>query len=353
MEAKFQTNEIVKSIIETSPDMLGILDSEGKVMDCNVHYTKNLGYQKHEVLGKTGPIEFVAKKDRQKAVSAFEDVVTKGIRTNIPLELVRKDKSTFPSIWSGAALHNNDGKIEGYIVTGKDLSEIQRLENKIQESEIQRQKEKMAIIGQLTSRIAHDIKNPLSVIQMSIELLKKSKKGLDDQTNQDKLNIISKNISRISAQVDFVLDFIRERPVKKEKVKLSECLDESIKNINIPENITINTENTDIVIKGDFNQLVVVFINMITNSIQALNGKNGTIHIKTSKNKKYNIIKVQDSGPGIKKDILDTLFDPLITTKQTGTGLGLASCKSIIESHKGTIVAKNNPTTFTIKLPKN
>lgn len=350
---QLEINEIVKVILETSPDMMAILDKDGKVLDCNTHLIKNLRYEKFEVLGKIGPIDFVSNNDMQKAITSFDEVVRKGIKTNVSLEMIRKDGTIFPTIWSGATLHNKQGMIEGYLVTGKDLSEIKELENKIQESKKQNQKEKMMIIGQLSSRLAHDIKNPLNVIQMSVELLKKSKIPLSDQSVQEKLGIITKSISRISSQVDFVLDFIRERPVKKEKINLNECLDESIKNINIPENIIINTENTDIVIDGDFNQIVIVFINLLTNSIQSLDGKKGIINIKTSDDAKYNIIKVQDSGPGIRNDMRTTLFEPLTTTKQTGTGLGLSSCKSIIESHKGSIIAKNNPTTFTIKLPKN
>jgi len=321
--------------------MIGILDKDGKVLDCNKHYTDSLRYKKHEVLGKTGPIDFVASKDRQKAISAFEEVVTKGIRTNVPLELVRKDNSTFPTIWSGAALHDEHGKIEGYLVTGKDLSEIKRLESKIEESEKQRQKEKMAIIGQLTSRIAHDIKNPLSVLQMSIDLLRQSNDKLSDQKTQYKLNIIAKNITRISSQVNFVLDFIRERQIRKEKIKLSDCINESIKNLTIPENIKINKKSTK-----------TEFTNLFINSIQAIDDKEGTIDVTASEDKDHIIISIQDSGPGISEEVRATLFEPLVTTKQTGTGLGLVSCKSIIENHGGTIIAKNNPTIFTIKLPK-
>ena len=79
----------------------------------------------------------------------------------------------------------------------------------------------------------------------------------------------------------------------------------------------------------------------------------GEITVKYSESKNLVDIEIQDSGPGIPDEIISTIFDPLVTTKQRGTGLGLASCKSIVEQHKGTISVKNNPTTFHIKIPKN
>ncbi|NIP61642.1 MAG: GHKL domain-containing protein, partial [Nitrosopumilaceae archaeon] len=74
--------------------------------------------------------------------------------------------------------------------------------------------------------------------------------------------------------------------------------------------------------------------------------------VDKSKGQKYLIIKIEDSGPGISSENINKIFDPLFTTKQTGTGLGLVSCKTIVESYGGNISVNNNPTTFTIKLPK-
>ena len=94
-----------------------------------------------------------------------------------------------------------------------------------------------------------------------------------------------------------------------------------------------------------------VFSNLIVNSIQAFeNSGQIQISIRTS-TEKINII-FEDSGPGISEDILPKIFDHLFTTKQAGTGLGLGICKSIIEQHGGSINIKNNPTTFTIELPR-
>jgi signal transduction histidine kinase len=90
---------------------------------------------------------------------------------------------------------------------------------------------------------------------------------------------------------------------------------------------------------------------MILNAIQAIGENRGIINIRAKKKQDNVEIKIEDSGPGIANNIIDKIFEPLFTTKQEGTGLGLASCKSIIEQHKGTITVSSKPTTFTVVLP--
>ncbi|PIY90655.1 MAG: hypothetical protein COY74_00250, partial [Nitrosopumilales archaeon CG_4_10_14_0_8_um_filter_34_8] len=95
-----------------------------------------------------------------------------------------------------------------------------------------------------------------------------------------------------------------------------------------------------------------VFSNLIKNAIDAIGDNPGSIEIKCQENGNCVTIDIIDSGPGIKENNINKIFEPLYTTKQTGTGLGLVSCKNIIEQHGGKLSVKNNPTTFTITLPK-
>ncbi len=98
--------------------------------------------------------------------------------------------------------------------------------------------------------------------------------------------------------------------------------------------------------------MTAVLVNIIINAIQAMNEK-GKITISLLSNPHDWEIKISNSGPPIPTGIVDKIFEPLFTTREKGTGLGLATCKNIISEHKGLIYAKNNPTTFVIKLPKN
>ncbi len=88
----------------------------------------------------------------------------------------------------------------------------------------------------------------------------------------------------------------------------------------------------------------------MNNAVYALDGQ-GEVNITLESDSKFATVKVQDSGPGISEENLDKIFEPMFTTKKTGTGLGLVICKSIIEQHGGSISVSNKPTTFTVQLP--
>ena len=213
-------------------------------------------------------------------------------------------------------------------------------------------REKIAVIGELASRFSHDIRNPLSNIRMAVDMLQKKKEIISNRSSEDKFQIITKNLDRISHQVNDVLDFVRTYPLEKKEQSMLVCLSESISAMDIPKNIKIHLPNEDISIYGESTSLQIVFKNLILNSIQAIGDQEGYITIRFHEEPKYSIIELEDSGIGIPESELSEIFEPLVTTKQEGTGLGLVSCRNIIEIHDGIITAKNNPTTFTIKLPK-
>ena len=211
-------------------------------------------------------------------------------------------------------------------------------------------REKIATVGELSSRFAHDIRNPVSNIKMAVELLRE--REISDDYTRDKFDIISKNLERISHQVDDVLDYIRSHPIEKTKGSFNSCLNESIENLTIPKNIKINYPTNELHGLADFFQIQIVFKNLISNAIQAIQDQKGTITIRFSENPESSIIEIEDTGCGFQGVDTSKIFEPLITTKSSGTGLGLVSCKKIIENHDGTISVKANPTVFTITLPK-
>jgi len=130
-------------------------------------------------------------------------------------------------------------------------------------------------------------------------------------------------------------------------------LDSVLEDSSIPDNISIEKQIQDFEIECDSKMLQVVFINLIMNAIQSIGNENGTIVTRISEKDPDNIsIQIEDSGPGIPSDVLPQIFEPLFTTKHEGTGLGLTSCMIIIKQHGGTIRVNNNPTTFTITMPK-
>ena len=143
----------------------------------------------------------------------------------------------------------------------------------------------------------------------------------------------------------------KKQDEKMEYVSLMEICKHSIPG-NIPQNIFINLPKYDIGLKCIKKNMITVFSSLIRNSIQAMK-THGVITIHAYETKKQVIIEIIDTGNGIPEEIMSQLFTKNISTKEFGTGLGTLLAKSIIESHGGTISVKNNPTTFTIKLPFN
>ncbi|MEJ2259970.1 MAG: HAMP domain-containing sensor histidine kinase, partial [Nitrosopumilaceae archaeon] len=213
-------------------------------------------------------------------------------------------------------------------------------------------KERTSALGELASRFSHDIRNPLSNIKMAMNFIQKDN-DLDSSENlREKFQIISRNLDRISHQVDDVLDFIRIHPLKKETLSLNSLLKECIEETTIPQNIKIDIPQNDINLLGDPFQLQIVFKNLLNNSIQAIGKESGKITIRSHDDSTSVLVEFEDSGPGFIGLKNSEIFELLTTTKQTGTGLGLVSCKQILENHNGSITVRENPTRFIIKIPK-
>lgn len=213
--------------------------------------------------------------------------------------------------------------------------------------------EKMATIGEMSARVAHDLRNPISVIKNSAELLNNDKL-VDPKKTQSRIDAILRSANRINHQIDDIMGYVRTRPLKTTKKSLKEIISSAIKTTEMPNQIHVQLPDNDVEIESDSRQLEVLFSNLLSNSVQAIGESNGEIKF-TIENGKNDFVKIilQDSGPGIPDEVLPKIFEPLFTTKTQGTGLGLVSCKNIIEQHGGTIQVFNNPTRFEIGLPIN
>jgi two-component system sensor histidine kinase HydH len=154
-------------------------------------------------------------------------------------------------------------------------------------------------------------------------------------------------------QIDNVMDFVNTKSLRLEMMSLKRILLSTIEKLDFTDEIKINLPENDIVIMCDFNAIEVVFENLLLNAKQAVKGP-GVINVRLIEEDNFVKIEVEDTGKGIPDDVLPKIFDPLFTTKQEGTGLGLPSCRNIVEQHGGTIEVKtqvDKGTTFTVKLP--
>jgi PAS domain S-box-containing protein len=344
-----KNNKLSSILIENSPDMMILLDEQGKIIDCNEYLEKNTKYKKSELIEFAEPINLIVDEDRTIIQSSFKELKITNIIQNVPVRVKRKEGDSFSSIWSGITLRDNNNHARGYLITGKDISNISNLDQKLILTKKRNRQEKLALLGEFSARIAHDIRNPLSIVLISLENLKTLYGA--DETKQKQLDRAERSIDRITHQIEDVLNFVKEKPLNLENVLLSELLSESLDSIKIPDKVKIKIPKNDILLFCDKKQFLIVMNNLILNGIQAM-GNVGTIELFFTENNDEIILQIIDSGPGIPNNVLNEIFEPLFTTKQSGTGLGLVSVKSIVEAHGGTISVTTNPTTFTIKFLK-
>ncbi len=211
--------------------------------------------------------------------------------------------------------------------------------------------EKLVIIGELASRMAHDLRNPLSIIKNVIEIME-AKPKLKIEEKLQYYGKLRRAMNRMSHQVDDVLDFVRATELKLQSYSVLDILNSAKDNITVPNDVKINVEQIDVIINCDYRKIEAVFSNLLLNAIQAMENI-GEVNVRIIENPGDLLIAFEDSGHGIPSDLIGKIFEPLFTTKQLGTGLGLSICKNIIEQHGGNITVKNNPSTFLVKLPKN
>ena len=211
------------------------------------------------------------------------------------------------------------------------------------------QAQRDAAWSEVARRLAHEIKNPLTPIQLSAERIKHK---LGSKLNKVDTEILDKAVLTIVNQVDamktMVNEFSEYARAPKLNLELTD-INKLIKEItHLFENsgIKITTKLSKAMpeIKIDINMIRQVLINLIQNAQDAMakNTKQSTIQISTNKLKNYLVLSIQDNGPGFSVDILKKAFEPYVTTKSHGTGLGLAIVKKIIEEHDGVITIENN-----------
>jgi two-component system NtrC family sensor kinase len=220
--------------------------------------------------------------------------------------------------------------------------------------------DRLAMIGQLAAGVAHEINNPLgSILLFSRLVMQQTPQQGKIRENLDR---IEKETKRCHTIVRGLLDFARERKPLVESLDINQVLDATLKLFEgqfLFQNIQVVREyNTQLpVVEADQSQLQQVFMNIILNAADAMNGT-GRLVLATRESDTAGFvdIAISDTGSGIPPENLDRIFDPFFTTKGVGhgTGLGLSVSYGIVQNHGGDITASSTPgkgTTFTVSLP--
>jgi len=236
------------------------------------------------------------------------------------------------------------------------------LENITHRANIQKQladTERLAALGRLASKVAHELNNPIDGVMRYINLAKRMIDDCNAEKSFEYLDRAQQGLERMTQIITELLEFSRSRCSRLEDIPLNKIIDEAV------DSLQHNAKAADVKILRKYNRslpsiksgaLFQVFSNLIKNAIDAM-PDGGTITISAEKNpENVAVIKIEDTGPGFAPENSEAIFEPFFTTKINGkgTGLGLAICKDIVEKYSGKITAENaqdHGSIFTIRLP--
>lgn len=245
---------------------------------------------------------------------------------------------------------------EGIVLIGRNVTEKKLLERQIL------QNEKMIFLGKTISEIIHDVRNPLTIIQLASECLAFKLGELGDESLHKNIVQIEESVKRIQKVISGTLDFAKVVPTSKEEIDVVPVIEKAIGICSMnraAKKVELKFERPKMPMKivGSYSQLEQVFVNLIMNSIQAIpDGVDGKVIAAVCQDKNDVNIVFSDNGIGISDDILPNIFEPFFTTKLAGegTGLGLAICQAIVAQHGGVITCEsklNAGTNFIVRLP--
>ena len=243
----------------------------------------------------------------------------------------------------------------GLIVSFSDLTELAELRQHLQ------QQDRLAVIGELTAGLAHEVRNPVASIRSSMEEVQKSIEN--PKMVQRLANIAVRESNHLNEIVTGFLDFARDPSRRYREVDVAAVAGEVAEFLrrkyedqsDVVVEFHVNEQMQSYIAMGDMTQLRQVFINLGQNAIEAME-MDGLLQISMRKLKTKGPIEIRfdDEGPGIAPDKITRIFDPFYTEKASGVGMGLAICQRIITTHNGTIQAATRPekgTTMLVRLP--
>jgi signal transduction histidine kinase len=224
-----------------------------------------------------------------------------------------------------------------------------------------RQAEKSAVIGRLGSAIAHEIRNPLNYINLTLDHLKNKFAPADGKAAEySKLIVQIKNeVARINQQISDFLNYSRPAKANLQPTDARRTVEESLRLVEAQaaENdikiAVVERENVPKIL-GDPEFLRSVFNNLFINAVQAMGGEGGRLNVKISPDGPFVCFEISDTGNGIPPENLPKIFEPYFSTKETGTGLGLAIVQKILDIHNGSIEVESavgEGTKFTVRIP--
>lgn len=342
-------------------------DERGTVTSFNPEAEHITGLLAGEAIGAS--IDEVLPGARERVMGTPADTAAGRTRARMPY--VNRAGTRLHLGLAGSILRDVDGAPSGHVVIFQDVTRVVRMERELTRSE------RMAAVGQLSAAIAHEIRNPLAAISGSIQMLRGGPEASDD--GRRLMDIVLRETRRLDQLITDFLQYARPGPMRRERVRLAERVEEIAKLLESVRPAAIALEASvapGLELDADPAQLHQLLWNLCLNAIQAMPG-GGSLRIEAApapleralpqdrpvrsrngaagEGSESVEITVRDTGAGIPPEAVDRIFDPFFTTKREGSGLGLATVHRIVEGHGGSLRVETAPgsgTAFRIRLPR-
>ena len=348
----------LESIVNDSADVIFALDIEGHFRSWNRAAERVFGWRAEEMLGRhlseIVPPELL----QQNELTQIEHAILAHGQCHLETVRLAKDGRQVPVEVTVSLLRDPQGNPIGRSAILRDITERRRLEEEKLRSE------RLAVIGTMSARLAHEIRNPLSSITLNVELVRDEIETLTQhkpetgRESRELLRALDSEVRRVQRVTEDYLKFARLPRPRCQPVVLNELLDQQLgfmASLFAATHVKLVTEFAgDLpVIQADEGQLWQAVLNLIRNAVEAM-PTGGTLTVRTAARDGWVVLAIADTGKGITAEEQQQLFKPFFSTKVGGTGLGLPLTQQVVTEHAGTIRCDSVPghgTTFVIELP--
>jgi PAS domain S-box-containing protein len=318
-----------QSILDSSPDRIIVLNADGIVSYMSRDVDAERGLTAERLKGKHFS-EFIPPGSRMFLQERWEEI-RQGNYKPFEIEVKDKDGARRNLLMSARPIKGTDR----ILILQRDITDFKELEDRYYESQ------KLAAVGQLSAGIAHEVRNPLSSIKMSLQILEKRMNPAGNDLKR--FHIARKEVEHLEKLVSDILVFAKPTEPEMHLADLNMCLEYSLamaeREVEVKK-IKVQTQLDDRVplVPFDSSMLQQAFLNLYLNAIDAME-ENGTLTIRTrlAEGQGKVMIEIIDTGAGIDETALPHVFNPFFTTKKYGTGLGLSQVKKIVDQHRGAI----------------
>lgn len=365
--------ELLAAVVENVAQPVFVKDAQSRFVLLNRAFVTLVGHERETMLGKTDA-DFFPEAEADFFRKMDERVLHEGTSLTIEEEPVTDAQGQRRYLrTTKSPLRDASGRVTHLVGVIVDMSEVKRAEPLLRSAneELERaveertrdlrdvqqallRKERLTVLGQLAGGLAHQIRNPLAAMQTAAAVLRRRLGEHEDPDVLSALNVIREEVWEANRIITDLLDYARVKPPSRADVQVEQLLAAAIDATTPPSRVILQWDVTPgIVVRVDERQTRDALENVVRNAFEAM-PQGGTLSISAHVDAGAALIALEDTGPGLTRDSLKHLFEPLVTSKPLGLGLGLSTARALVENQGGTIrcaTQRGTGARFEVRLP--